>query len=222
MNTQYKHRPKHIDDFVFPTDNVEKRIRSYVKGETVRPLVMYGKNGTGKSTLATLIPQAIDGPNVSITRINAEDLNSNAEVRKRFSRSRIFDKFFEPDGQSRNYTIVEEVNFDPKAKGALRTSLDEMEGRDLFIFTTNEIEKLDEGLLSRAEVLEVPPAPPERFLSHAQKILSSEGIELDDEAVSEILESVYDLHNDNRAYYKALDELISEMNFVRDNGKGQS
>lgn len=208
MNTQYKYRPQRIDDFVFANDRLEQQIKRYTSGRSLRPLVLHGTNGTGKSTLADLIPKSLDGSQVKITRIKAEDLNSNAEVRKFFSRNKQFDKFFAPDGQSRCYTVVEEVNFDPKAKGALRDSLDEMEGRDLVIFTTNELGKLDEGLLSRAEVIEIPPAPPERFLSHAQTILQAEGIELDDGSVIEVLESVFELHRDNRAYYKALDEII--------------
>lgn len=211
MNTQYKYRPKTIEDFVFADDNLERKINRYVLGLNCRPLVLYGKYGTGKSTLADLIPKAIDGPKVKVTKIRAEDLNSNLEVRRIFMRTKMFDKFFEPEGQSRHYTIVEEVNFDPKAKGALRDSLDEIEGRDLVIFTTNEIAKLDEGLLSRAEVIEVPPAPPDRFIGTAKKILVAENIALDDEAILEVLESVYELHQDNRAYYKALDEIIDAL-----------
>ena len=213
MNTQYKYRPQRIEDFVFASDRLERQIKRYTRGESLRPLVLFGKNGTGKSTLAELIPKTIDGSEVQVTKVKAEDLNSNAEVRRLFTRSKQFDKHFSPEGQSRCYTVVEEVNFDPKAKGALRDSLDEMEGRDLAIFTTNELEKIDEGLLSRAEVIEIPPASPERFLPHAQKILRSEGIDLDDASVLEVLESVFDLHHDNRAYYKALDEIISEMRY---------
>lgn len=208
MNTQYKYRPQRIEDFVFADDKLERQIRRYVTGKNCRPLVLYGKFGTGKSTLADLIPKAIDGPGVKVTKIKAEDLNSNVEVRRIFTRSRMFDRFFEPEGQSRHYTVVEEVNFDPKAKGALRDSLDEMEGRDLVIFTTNELEKLDPGLMSRSEVVEVPPAPPDRFLGTAKKILITEKAELNDAEILEVLESVYELHQDNRAYYKALDEII--------------
>ena len=208
MNSQHKYRPQTVDDFVFATDRLERQIRRYAAGKTTRPLVLHGSNGTGKSTLADLIPKAIDGPDVKVTKVKAEDLNSNAEVRKIFTRSKQFDRLFTPEGQSRNYTVVEEANFDPKAKGALRDSLDEMEGRDLAIFTSNELDKLDEGLLSRAEVVEVPPAPASRFLPHAQKILRAEGVVLDDAIVAEILESVYDEKGDNRAYYKALDEVI--------------
>jgi replication-associated recombination protein RarA len=213
MNTQYKYRPQRIEDFVFANDKLAQQIARYTTGKSLRPLVLFGKNGTGKSTLADLIPKSIDGADVKISKIKAEDLNSNAEVRKLFTRTKQFDRHFSPEGQSRCYTVVEEVNFDPKAKGALRESLDEMEGRDLAIFTTNELDKLDEGLLSRAEVLEVPPATADRFLPHAQKILRAEGVELDDGSVLEVLESVYDLHRDNRAYYKALDEIIAETQF---------
>jgi len=208
MNSQHKYGPETVNDFVFATDELERQILRYAAGKTTRPLVLHGKNGTGKSTLAYLIPRAIDGPNVKVTKVKAEDLNSNAEVRKIFTRSKQFDRLFVPEGQSGNYTIVEEANFDPKAKGALRDSLDEMEGRDLAIFTSNELDKLDEGLLSRAEVVEVPPVPPDRFLPYAQKILRAEGVVLDDALVTEILESVYDEKGDNRAYYKALDEVI--------------
>ena len=132
---------------------------------------------------------------------------------------------FKPDGQNRNYTVVEEVNFDPKAKGAMRESLDEMEGRDLIIFTTNELDKLDVGLLSRAEVVEVPPVSPEIFLKKAQEILKSEGVNLDDKSVLEVLESVYQIKSDNRSYYKALDEIIEvwndEENFVGNEKMGE-
>lgn len=212
MNTQHKYRPKNISEFVFANEQVARQVKRYTECKTVRPLVLYGPNGTGKSTLADLIPKELEGDQVTVNKVKAEDLNSNAEVRKIFTRSKQFDKMFAPEGQSRNYTVIEEVNFDPKAKGAMRESLDEMEGRDLIIFTTNELDKLDPGLLSRAEVVEIPPASAERFLPRAQDILRAEGVELDDASVVEVLESVFEIHADNRSYYKALDEIIEAWN----------
>ena len=212
MNTQHKSRPKNISEFVFANDQVARQVSRYAKGKTVRPLVLHGPNGTGKSTLAELIPKVLEGDQVKVNKIKAEDLNSNAEVRRIFTRSKQFDKMFAPEGQSRNYTVIEEVNFDPKAKGAMRESLDEMEGRDLIIITTNELDKLDPGILSRAEVVEVPPASAERFLPRAQDILKAEGVELDDGSVLEVLESIFEVNADNRSYYKALDEIIEAWN----------
>ena len=176
------------------------------------PLVLHGEYGTGKSLLADLIPKALDGDDVKVNYINAEELNNAKDVREKFFRSVQFDKLFTTNGQKNNYTIVEEVNFDPKAKGALRVCLDGMAERELFIFTTNEVEKIDRGLLSRAEVVEVLPAPPDRFFPRAQHILRSEGVDLDDSVLRDVLETVYENDYDNRAYYRALDEIIEAWN----------
>jgi len=212
MNTSFKYRPKTINEFVFATQELETELKRYTEGKSLLPLVLYGRYGTGKSLLADLIPKAIDGENVNVNYVNAEDLNNANEVRKKFYRTSQFDKLFSNNGQKFNYTVVEEVNFDPKAKGALRVCLDKMAERELFIFTTNEIEKIDGGLLSRALALEVLPAPPDRFLSHAKRILQSEGVVLDDSVLHAVLQTVYESDYDNRSYYKALDAIIDAKN----------
>jgi replication-associated recombination protein RarA len=208
MNTIYKYRPKSIDEFVFADEQLEKQIRRYSEGRSVLPLILHGSNGTGKSLLGELIPKAIDGEAVNVTKIHAEDLNSKREVRDKFSRDLHFDRLFSQNGQRMGYTVVEEVNFDPTARDALRTCLDDMAERELFIFTTNELRKIDVGLRSRCEQIEVKPAAPDRFLQRAQHILRSEGVELDDAVVLEVLEAVFDSDCDNRKYYSALDEII--------------
>ena len=208
MHSEHKYRPQSIGDFVFPSEEVERKVRRYTTGKATRPLILHGPHGVGKSLLAEIIPKELEGPNVKIDYIRAEDLDSNSKVRQAFTRTKQFDRFFKPEDQERNYTVVEEVNFDPRAKGALRTSLDDMEGRDLFIFTTNELEKLDPGLRSRAEMIEVRPVSPERFLRLAQTILRKEGILLEDSIVLDALQAVYSNDHDNRAYYKMIDEII--------------
>ena len=223
MNTNYKYRPKTIDEFVFATPKLETQIKRYTQGKSMLPLVLHGEYGTGKTLLAELIPKALDGADVSVNYINAEELNNANDVRKKFFRSAQFDRIFTgPNGQKNNYTIVEEVNFDPKAKGALRVCLDGMAQRDLFIFTTNEVEKIDRGLLSRAEVVEVLPAPPDRFFPRAQHILRSEGVDLDDSVLRDVLETVYENDYDNRAYYRALDEIIEAWNDEANFAKGET
>lgn len=212
MNCNNKYRPSNIDEFVFATPKLEAQIRRYADGKTLLPLVLHGNYGTGKSLLADLIPKSIDGEDVIINYVNAEEMNSAGEVRRKFFREPLFDRLFGTGEQKYNYTVVEEVNFDPKAKGALRVCLDGMAQRELFIFTTNEVEKIDRGLLSRAEVVEVLPAPPDRFFPRAQHILRSEGVDLDDSVLRDVLESVYESDCDNRAYYRALDEIIEAWN----------
>ncbi len=215
MNTEIKYTPKSIGEFIFANEKLKHKVERYARGDSMRPLVLHGKHGTGKSLLSKLIPKAIDGDDVQVSKINAEDLNSTKEVRTQFVRSSHFDSLFQPEGQSRNYNIIDEANEAVKAKGALRESIDAMNGRDLTIFTTNEVEKMDAGLLSRCEVVEVPPLPAERFHTRAQEILRKEGVDLPDDLVMKVLDSVYEAHKDNREYYKALDELIYQAKFVQ-------
>jgi len=212
MNTEMKYRPRSIDEFVFESDAMEKKIRCYAEGRNVKPLVLFGPNGTGKSLLGELIPKSIEGDEVIINKVNAESLNNKRQVREMFSRAKTFDDLYSINGQKMGYTVVEEVNFDPGARDALRTCLDEMLGRELFVFTTNEIEKIDRGLLSRAIQIEVLPLKPERFFNRAQHILNSEGVYLDDEVVLDVLQKVHSVRPDNRKYYEALDELVEGKN----------
>jgi replication-associated recombination protein RarA len=208
MNTALKYRPTSIDQFVFANPDLKDQIDRYASGSSMSPLVLYGPHGTGKSTLAKLIPEAIDGKNVIVNKVKASSLNSEKEVLDKFTRHQAFDNLFIYGGQSRNYTVIEEVNFEAKASDALRVAMDQMQGTDLFIFTTNNLSKVDTGLFSRATQIEVPPIQPTDFLKTAQNILESEGIEMNLEQVLDVLESVYEIYKDNRKYYDALDDLI--------------
>jgi replication-associated recombination protein RarA len=208
VNSQIKYKPKTLDEFVFSSPALKASVERYAKGKTVLPMILYGPPGSGKSTLAELIPKAIDGQNVLVNKVNAEDLNSNVQVRDRFSRTEIFDKNFQIGEQSRGYSVVEEVNFNPKARGALRVVMDEMLEREQFIMTTNQLEQIDSAICSRAEKLEVLPATPEQFFARAKHIFQSEGVDLHDDDIVNVLTSVYEAHHDNREYYKAMDQII--------------
>ena len=100
------------------------------------------------------------------------------------------------------------MNFDPKAKGAFRTVIEDSEGTDLVIITTNEVHKIDPAIRSRANVVEVKPLKPNLFLNRAVDIITKEGLSVDQSLLLQALESVY-IHNcDNRAYYKELDKIL--------------
>jgi DNA polymerase III delta prime subunit len=208
VDTEIKYRPTKIADLIFPNKEVEEIIKAYSTGEVTRPLILCGKNGTGKSLLAELLPDAIEGFRASVNRIRATDLNSNKEVYAQFSRNKQFDALFTLNGQRYNYNIIEEVNFDPAARDAFRVALDEFRGIDLTIITTNNIDKIDIGVKSRSQVIEVPPLEPEQFLVVAERIIAAEGFVIDSQTLLEVLEAAYDIERDNRNYYKKLDELL--------------
>lgn len=208
MNTNMKYRPEKISDVVWADDELEAKVKRYAEGRNNRPLILHGPFGTGKTLIAGLIPKAIDGDGVQVSRIRTAELNSSDAVEKIFSRDRLFDHLFVPPNQRQTYTLIDEIQINPKGSNALRITLDEMAGRDLTIMTTNELSKLDPAIRSRSEVVFVPPVPPERFLKRAQEILVNENVLLDDKTVLEVLKAAFERREDNREYYKALDEVI--------------
>lgn len=209
VDTEKKYRLKTLDDFVFPNEEVEELARAYGTGEVTRPLILSGPNGTGKSVLAELIPRRIEGDrHTYINRVRSCDLNSNKEVYGQFTRNKQFDDLFTVNDQQFNYNVIEEVNFEAKASDAFRTVLDDYRGTDLTIMTTNRLSKVDVGVRSRCEVLEVPPCEPHVFLPRAMEIIKSEGYDIETDVLLEALQSVYDVASDNRRYYQKIDELL--------------
>lgn len=215
MSTQIKYRPTTLDEFVFADDKLKSKVEQYASGKCLTPLVLHGPHGTGKSLLTTLIPKAIEGRLPEVTRITAEDLNTSKEIREKLTRPEVFDRLFGPSMQSRSYTVIEEVNFNAKAKGAFRVALDDMAEREQLIITTNELDRMDSGLKSRAELVEVLPVPPDRFLLRAKEILLNEGIEINDLELLAVLFAVHNENPDNRGYYKALDAIIYKANLLK-------
>lgn len=211
VDTEAKYSPKTLNEFVYPNKHVKQTVDYYASGQATRPLILSGTNGTGKSLLATLIPIAIDGNGVQVTKVSGEHLNSSQSVNKTFYNNKQFDKLFTYN-EHYNYTIIEELNIDSKARDALKIALDETRGTDLAIITTNNIMGIDVGIRSRCEVLDVPACAPDVFLPHAKHILQSEGVSLDDALLYDALEAAYEERADNRKYYQKLDELFRKMN----------
>jgi DNA polymerase III delta prime subunit len=208
VDTEKKYRPRSLADFVFPNKHVEEVAKAYGTGEITRPLILSGTNGTGKSLLSELIPQQIEGFEPQINRVRSCDLNSSKEIYSQFTRNKQFDKFFKPNNQRFSYNIIEEVNFDTKARDAFRVVLDEYRGVDITIMTTNEIGKIDIGVRSRCETLHVPPCEPHVFLPRAKAIIDAEGFSIEDDALMAALDAVYDAKADNRRYYQKIDEIL--------------
>ncbi len=208
IDTEYKYRPRSLDEFVFPNKQVEELAKAYGTGEITRPLILSGTNGSGKSLLSDLIPQKIEGFKPQVNRVRSTDLNSSNEVYSQFTRNKAFDNVFVVNNQKYNYNIIEEVNFDVKARDAFRVVLDEYRGVDMTIMTTNQIGKIDIGVRSRCETMHVPPCEPHVFFPRAKSIIDAEGYIIDDDALMAALEAAYEAKPDNRRYYQTIDEIL--------------
>ena len=61
-----KYKATTLNDCVFANQTIQNRIQAYASGNLKGHLILHGPNGTGKSTIADLLPYAIDGQDAGI------------------------------------------------------------------------------------------------------------------------------------------------------------
>jgi DNA polymerase III delta prime subunit len=183
------HEPQNLNDIIFGNPESKLRIYDIVTGAEALPhcgksaIILYGTWGTGKTTMATMLPDAIEKGRTQ------EELTMSADLircQQGFNGPQVIDLISKVlDKNSLNasglhYIIIDEVDLLTKSaqeslKSAMNTS------RSIFILTTNYIADLDRGLLDRCVLVEMNAAQSEQLLPLAQKIAAEYGITVADE-----------------------------------------
>jgi replication-associated recombination protein RarA len=211
INTEKKYSPKNLDEFVFPNDEARELILAYATGEIQRPLILYGSSGTGKSCLQRLLPDTIEGCGAKVDKVVCASLESAHDVHALYGKDRKFDSRFKVN-ERYNYKIFQEFLItNERVNNALKIEIEETEGVTLTLISTNQFSKIDSGIVSRAEVLELIPCTPDRFFPHAKRIFDSEGALIDDTKLMTCLQVVYTKSQDNRKYYHAMDAMFRQI-----------
>ena len=209
VNTAKKYSPKALAEFLFPNQEVFELVTAYASGEIERPLILHGSSGTGKSLLQRLIPNAIDQKQASLTVVKCADLKSASDIHDLYGRNKHFNRTFTINGQRFNYIIIEEFLIaNMRMIDAFKIELDKTLGTDLTIISTNRFEKIDVGIVSRSETLEVQPCNPSIIFPHAKKIMQAEEIDISDHDLQVKLNAIYAVYKYNRKYYSMMDALI--------------
>ena len=212
INTARKYSPQSLSDFIYPTIASRDIVDSYVLGGEDQPLILHGTNGTGKSLLQRLIPNAIEQREASVQVVKCADLKSAADIHDLYGRNKHFNRTFTVNGQRFNYIIIEEFLITNKRMiDALKIELDQTLGTDLTILSTNRFHEIDYGIVSRSIDLELIPCDPHIFFPHAKKMFAAEGVDYDDQKLLNCLQVTYTMRRDNRKYYQALDALFRTL-----------
>ena len=169
-----KYRPTDLSTYI-GNEHLKDKVKVYLESEDVPHLLLYGKAGTGKTTLAKIITKNID---CDYLYINASDENNVDNVRtkiKNFASSVGF--------KSLKVIILDEADFlTPNAQAALRNLMETFSKHTRFILTCNYVERIIDPIQSRCQSFKVIPPKRVDVARHLVHILEDEDIsyELDD------------------------------------------
>lgn len=222
MSYDIKYAPKSLDEYVFPTMQVKKVVDRYVRGTELRPLILHGTNGVGKSCLARLLPSAMEGKLATFELVKGFEFGEVHEVRKLFAAPPMFYKLFSEAGQRRRYFVINEANLSYKAALAMRDIIDDIQEEVQLIFTTNMFEQMDIGLRDRSTCLFVGAADAKAWLPRAEYILQQEGIEVQKGKLLQMLSSQLQVSASNRKLLEYLQEFVDSLRTKDDGGEEQA
>jgi replication factor C small subunit len=178
-----KYRPQTLKDYI-GNDLLKEKVQSYLDNNDVPHLLLYGKAGTGKTTLAKIIAQTIE---CDMMVINASDENNVETVRNKV-------KNFASGAGFKGFKIIILDEFDymtPNAQAILRNLMETFSRHTRFILTCNYHEKIIEPILSRCQTFAVNPPSKKEVAVHVTDILNKEGIRFDIKDVADIISSFY-------------------------------
>ena len=178
-----KYRPQTLADYV-GNDTIKETIQQYLDNNDIPHLLLYGKAGTGKTTLAKLIVNTIK---CDFMIINASDENNVDTVRnkvKGFASSVGFSGF--------KVIILDEFDYmTPNAQAILRNLMETFSKHCRFILTCNYIEKIIDPIQSRCQSFAITPPTKKDVAIQVSKILDAEKITYDIKNVADIVSSYY-------------------------------
>jgi len=172
-----KYRPMDLSTYV-GNEHLKEKVKVYLESEDVPHLLLYGKAGTGKTTLAKIITSNID---CDMMYINASDENKVDDVRnkiKTFASSVGF--------KSLKVIILDECDYlTPNAQAALRNLMETFSKHCRFILTCNYVERIIDPIQSRCQSYKVVPPSKKEVAQQMVNILKQENctFELDDIAL---------------------------------------
>tara|TARA_B100000073_G_scaffold252079_1_gene212200 strand:- start:1272 stop:2180 length:909 start_codon:yes stop_codon:yes gene_type:complete len=172
-----KYRPCDLNTYI-GNEHLKSKVEIYLESEDVPHLLLYGKAGTGKTTLAKIITGNID---CDVLYINASDENNVDNVRtkiKNFASSIGF--------KSLKVIILDEADFlTPNAQAALRNLMETFSKHCRFILTCNYVERIIDPIQSRCQSYKVVPPSKKEVAQQLVNILKQENctFELDDIAL---------------------------------------
>lgn len=198
-----KYRSQTFSELIGQDDIVRILRQSLVEGRVAHAYLFTGPRGTGKTSTARIMAKAlnclnlidgepcnqcsncigiVEGRFLDLVEIDAASNRGIEEIRSLKEKM----GFLPVEGKNKVYIVDEVHMLTGEAFNALLKTLEEPPANVIFILATTEVHKLPATILSRTQRFDFKLAGDEDIIAKLSKILKSEGIEADQDAMAVI------------------------------------
>ena len=178
-----KYRPSSLDTYI-GNEHLKSKVNVYLESGDLPHLLLFGKAGTGKTTLAKLLVNNIE---CDYLYINASDENNVDTVRtkvKNFASTIGF--------KDMKIIILDECDYiTPNAQAALRNLMETFSKHCRFILTCNYVERIIDPIQSRCQSFQIVPPSKSEVAKHLHSILVNENVIDNMEDIKVLVDSGY-------------------------------
>lgn len=208
--------PKTMADIAFESSHDAQLMQSITSstfgfpGGGTNGILLYGKYGAGKSTTATLIPDALEATSIGMNSYsrNMFRIMSNNNGVGLLNQIDNMCSFVNLSGDKYQYFILDEVdNLSSTAMPQLKSIMDSHMDRAVFIMTTNHRSKIDPAVVSRSHVFGFNKVPPDAWLPSMQRVLAAYGIT--NMSNSQLLSAAASTNGSGRQFATCVKQLIN-------------
>ena len=197
-----RYRPQDLSTYV-GNEHLKSKVERFLDDGNIPHLLLYGRAGGGKTTLAKII---VNNTECDYLHINASDERNIDLVRdklKTFASSVGF--------KPMKVVILDEADYlnVNSAQPALRNLMETFSAHCRFILTCNYVEKIIDPIQSRCQTYKIIPPSKKEVAVHAKTILEKENISFDLDDLALVV----------TAGYPDLRKVINELQRMSINGK---
>ena len=178
-----RYRPSGLEGYV-GNEHIIQKVNIYIENNDVPHLLLHGEAGTGKTTLAKIIVNAIDCDYLYINASDERGIDTLREKIRGFAASVGFKTW--------KVVILDESDYLTKdAQAALRNLMETFSKSTRFILTCNYPEKVIDPIQSRCQTFEIIPPTKKDVAKRLNDILINEGIQFEMQDLAVIVNSGY-------------------------------